>query len=114
MKAGTAQKIILNTLSTGIMIGLGRTHDGLMTHMSVSNEKLHRRAVDIISRIAGTSPEFSQGKLHEAGNDLPVAILMATGCEQDEARRLLGEADDSVTMAMAASRQSSGKICDGA
>lgn len=114
MKAGTAQKIILNTLSTGIMIGLGRTHDGLMTHMSVSNEKLHRRAVDIISRIAGTSPEFSQDKLHEAGNDLPVAILMAAGCEQDEARRLLSEVDDSVTMAMAASRQSSGKICDGA
>jgi N-acetylmuramic acid 6-phosphate etherase len=114
MKAGTAQKIILNTLSTGIMIGLGRTHDGLMTHMSVSNEKLRRRAVDIISRIAGTSPERSEERLRASGNDLPVAILMAAGCEPDEARRLLGEADDSVTKAIAAVRRFSGEMCDGA
>ena len=114
MKAGTAQKIILNTLSTGIMIGLGRTHDGLMTHMSVSNAKLRRRAIDIISQIAGTSPECSGDKLHAADNDLPVAILMAAGCDRDQAQRLLSEANHSVTTALAAVRRSSGGQSNGA
>lgn len=100
MKAGTAQKIVLNTLSTGIMIGLGRTHNGLMTHMSVSNDKLRRRAVDIISSIAGTSPENSEGALKEAENDLPVAILIAAGHDREEAYRLLGEAEGSVAGAL--------------
>ena len=107
MKAGTAQKIVLNTLSTGIMIGLGRTHNGLMTHMSVSNDKLRRRAVDIISSIAGTSPENSEGALEAAENDLPVAILIAAGHDREEANRLLGEAEYSVARALSlSSRQS--------
>ena len=114
MKAGTAQKIVLNTLSTGIMIGLGRTHNGLMTHMSVSNDKLRRRAVDIISSIAGTPPERSEGALKVAENDLPVAILIAAGHDREEARRLLGEGDQSVGKALSIlSRQSEG-MSDGA
>jgi N-acetylmuramic acid 6-phosphate etherase len=103
MKAGTAQKIVLNTLSTGIMIGLGRTHNGLMTHMSVSNAKLRRRAVDIISSITGASPENSEGALEEAANDLPVAILIAAGHDREEANRLLGEAEYSVAGALSLS-----------
>ncbi len=103
MKAGTAQKIVLNTLSTGIMIGLGRTHNGLMTHMSVSNDKLRRRAVDIISSIAGTSPENSEGALEAAENDLPVAILIAAGHDREEANRLLAEAEYSVARAISLS-----------
>lgn len=114
MKAGTAQKIVLNTLSTGIMIGLGRTHNGLMTHMSVSNDKLRRRAVDIISSIAGTSPENSEVALAESGNDLPVAILIATGHGREEAKRLLGEADYSVTRALSLTSQQSGVRSNGA
>lgn len=100
MKAGTAQKIVLNTLSTAIMIGLGRTHDGLMTHMSVSNAKLHRRAVDIISEISNVSPERSREALEAAGNELPVAILMAAGCDREDARRRLAEAGNSVGRAL--------------
>src|SRR3546814_16583846 len=92
MKAGTAQKIVLNTLSTGIMIGLGRTHNGLMTHMSVSNDKLRRRAVDIISSIAGTSPENSEGALEAAEKALPVAILIAAGPDREGANRFPGRA----------------------
>ncbi len=114
MKAGTAQKIVLNTLSTGIMIGLGRTHDGLMTHMSVSNDKLRRRAVDVISSIAGTSPERSEGALKVAENDLPVAILIAAGYDREEARRLLGEADQSVGKALSVSSRQSEGMSDGA
>ncbi|WP_255358301.1 MULTISPECIES: N-acetylmuramic acid 6-phosphate etherase [unclassified Erythrobacter] len=114
MKAGTAQKIVLNTLSTGIMIGLGRTHNGLMTHMSVSNDKLRRRAVDIISSIAGTSPENSEGALEEAENDLPVAILIAAGHDREEAKRLLGEADYSVAKALSLSSRPSEVRSNGA
>ncbi|WP_341713185.1 N-acetylmuramic acid 6-phosphate etherase [Erythrobacter sp.] len=114
MKAGTAQKIVLNTLSTGIMIGLGRTHNGLMTHMSVSNDKLRRRAVDIISSIAGTSAENSEGALEEAENDLPVAILIAAGHDREEASRLLGEAEYSVARALSLSSRHSEVISNGA
>ncbi len=114
MKAGTAQKIVLNTLSTGIMIGLGRTHNGLMTHMSVSNDKLRRRAVDIIANIAGTSSESSNNALAEAENDLPVAILIAAGHDREEAKRMLGEAQDSVATALSLSGRQSQVRSDGA
>jgi N-acetylmuramic acid 6-phosphate etherase len=103
MKAGTAQKIVLNTLSTAMMIGLGRTHNRLMTHMSVSNDKLRRRALDIISRIAGASPDDSESALALAGNDLPVAILIAAGHSREDADRLLREADNSVATALSIS-----------
>ncbi len=114
MKAGTAQKIVLNTLSTGMMIGLGLTHKGLMTHMSVSNDKLRRRAVDIISSIAGTSPEGSEDALKTAENDLPVAILIAAGHGRKEARRLLDEAGQSVGKALSASSRQARGTSDGA
>ncbi|KWV94028.1 N-acetylmuramic acid 6-phosphate etherase [Erythrobacter sp. AP23] len=100
MKAGTAQKIVLNTLSTAIMIALGRTHDGLMTHMSVSNEKLRRRAVDIISAISGAPADRSRKALEAACNELPVAILVAAGYDREEAKRRLLEADNSVGRAL--------------
>ncbi len=114
MKAGTAQKIVLNTLSTGVMIGLGRTHNGLMTHMSVSNDKLRRRAVDIISSIAGTSPVNSENALEVAENDLPLAILIATGLGPEEANCLLDEADYSVARALSIASQQAGVKSDGA
>lgn len=114
MKAGTAQKIVLNTLSTGIMIGLGRTYNGLMTHMSVSNDKLRRRAADIISSIAGTSPEGSRRALKVAENELPVAILIAAGYDREEARRLLVEADYSVGETLSVARRKSKGTSDGA
>lgn len=114
MKAGTAQKIVLNTLSTGVMIGLGRTHNGLMTHMSVSNDKLRRRAVDIISSIAGTSPVNSENALEVAENDLPLAILIANGLGPEEANCLLDEADYSVARALSIASQQAGVKSDGA
>ena len=55
MKAGTAQKIVLNLLSTTIMVRLGRIYRGMMVHMRASNVKLRRRAAAIVSRIVGCS-----------------------------------------------------------
>ena len=114
MRAGTAQKIVLNTLSTGMMVGLGRTHRGLMTHMSVSNEKLRRRAVDIISAIAKASADESHQALQLAGNDLPVAILIAAGFERSQAEWALGEAGYSVGPALSLLLRQSEEVSDGA
>ena len=114
MKAGTAQKIVLNTLSTGMMIGLGRTHRGLMTHMSVSNEKLRRRAVDIISTIAKASAEKSRQALELAGNDLPMAILIAAGFARPQAARALDESGGSVGPALSLLLRQSEGVSNGA
>ncbi len=114
MKAGTAQKIVLNTLSTGMMVGLGRTHLGLMTHMSVSNEKLRQRAVDIISTIASVSAEESRQALARAGNDLPMAILIAAGFARPQAELALDESGGSVGLALSLLLRQSEGVSNGA
>lgn len=55
MKSGSAQKMILNMISTGTMIRLGKTYENLMIDVNVSNEKLYRRALDMIERITGVN-----------------------------------------------------------
>ena len=53
LKSGTAQKLILNTISTGVMIRLGRVHSNLMIDMPATNEKLRNRAVRMVELAAG-------------------------------------------------------------
>ena len=89
MKAGTAQKAILNILSTGIMLGLGRVHQGLMVNMVISNEKLRQRGAEIVSMISGASIDESKNVLSAADDDIPVAVLMGMGLEKDKATNLL-------------------------
>ena len=89
MKAGTAQKDILNILSTGIMLGLGRVHQGLMVNMVISNKKLRQRGAEIVSMISGASMDESENVLSAADDDIPVAILMGMGLEKDKATNLL-------------------------
>ena len=89
MKAGTAQKAILNILSTGIMLGLGRVHQGLMVNMVISNEKLRQRGAEIVSMISGASIDESKNVLSTADDDIPVAVLMGMGLEKDKATNLL-------------------------
>ena len=55
MKAGTAQKVVLNLISTGIMLRLGRVYRGMMVNMQMTNAKLKRRAETMVARIAGCS-----------------------------------------------------------
>jgi N-acetylmuramic acid 6-phosphate etherase len=54
MKAGTAQKIALNTFSTAVMLRLGRVYDGLMVDMRLSNRKLRARAASMVAEISGS------------------------------------------------------------
>ena len=76
MKAGTAQKMILNMLSTGAMTQLGYVYGNLMVNVHLKNEKLVERGLSILQRAAGISREDAVKALKAAGNRLPVALIM--------------------------------------
>jgi N-acetylmuramic acid 6-phosphate etherase len=68
MKAGTAQKLVLNMISTAVMIKIGRVHDNKMVHMHLSNEKLIERGTKMIMEATGLPHEESKRALLEAGS----------------------------------------------
>lgn len=104
MKAGTAQKAILNLLSTATMIRCGRVYKGLMVNMIVSNEKLLNRAVGMVSRLAEVDMAEAEAALAEAGKDIKLAILIAQGFAKDAARRLLEDNQGNLRQAIARSQ----------
>ncbi|PSR22544.1 MAG: N-acetylmuramic acid 6-phosphate etherase [Sulfobacillus acidophilus] len=90
LKAGTAQKMILNMLSTGAMVGLGKTYRNLMVDMRPTNRKLHDRALRIVMLATETSQEKAQRLLEQAGGEPKVAIAMALlNTDADQARHQL-------------------------
>ena len=90
MKAGTAQKMVLNMVTTAAMIRLGRVHDGYMVGVQASNKKLLERSRRILSNLTGLAPSEVGRVLELAGGDLRVAIVMTlAGVEVDEAREAL-------------------------
>lgn len=90
MKSGTAQKMILNAISTGVMIRLGRVYSNLMIGMPATNEKLRRRGVRMVELAAGVSREAAARSLRDADGNVEMAAVMAKkGVAAEEARRLL-------------------------
>lgn len=89
MKAGTAQKVVLNTLSTTIMLRLGLVHRGLMVNMQVSNAKLLKRGQAMVRDLAGVDESAAGTALAAAENDIKSAVLIARGLTAEEARALL-------------------------
>jgi N-acetylmuramic acid 6-phosphate etherase len=90
MKSGTAQKLVLNTISTGVMICLGHVYSNLMIEMPATNEKLRRRGVRMVELATGVSPETAEQALREAAGDVKLAAVMAKkSVPVIEARRLL-------------------------
>ena len=90
MKAGTAQKMILNMLSTGTMIRLGKTYHNYMIDMCVTNAKLKARAIRTIKEITGVSDDKAEKALAQAHNKVKVACVMAkTNCPEEEALKQL-------------------------
>lgn len=89
MKAGTAQKVVLNLLSTAIMMRLGLVYRGLMVNMRVSNEKLALRARAIVQELADVSEAQADDALRSSSYNIRKAVLVALGCEPAEADRLL-------------------------
>lgn len=93
LKAGTAQKMILNMLSTASMIRLGKVYGNLMVDMRITNQKLAERARRIVAEIAGVSLEEAGRLLAQAGNEVKTAIVTGLlGVEVEEARTLLEQA----------------------
>ncbi|MBL4602030.1 MAG: N-acetylmuramic acid 6-phosphate etherase [Emcibacteraceae bacterium] len=89
MKAGTAQKAILNMLSTAIMSKLGRVYKGLMVDMIVSNEKLENRAVNMISDIASCTHEKAISALKKADKNIKLAVLISMGESYENSQHML-------------------------
>ena len=90
LKAGTAQKLILNMLSTATMIRLGYVTGNRMTNLRASNTKLHRRAVRILEAETGVAEDAALSQLEAAGGDLRSALVMSsTGCSREEAESAL-------------------------
>jgi N-acetylmuramic acid 6-phosphate etherase len=92
MKSGTAQKLILNTISTGVMIRLGKVYSNLMVEMPATNMKLRRRSERIVELASGARADVARRALEQAGGNIKVAIVMArSGVSVDQARRLLDQ-----------------------
>lgn len=89
MKAGTAQKVVLNLLSTALMMRMGRVYRGLMVNMRVRNAKLQRRGEAIIAEIAGCSEEDAARHLETAGGDVKSAVLLGFGLSIDKVAEVL-------------------------
>jgi N-acetylmuramic acid 6-phosphate etherase len=94
MKAGTAQKMILNMISTVAMIRLGYVHGNHMTNMKASNEKLQDRAVRILMDESGLDEAAAAKLMEEAGGDLRVALVMRkANVGHDDAKSALIDSD---------------------
>lgn len=100
LKAGTAQKMVLNMLSTATMIRLGYVSGNRMTNMQTRNSKLRARAIRIIMAETGIDESAASDKLDQANGRLPAALLMAgSGCSLKEAERALADAGGVVSQA---------------
>jgi N-acetylmuramic acid 6-phosphate etherase len=101
MKAGTAQKMVLNMLSTATMIRLGKVYDNLMVDVQPTNTKLRRRAIHILQEAAGVDPEAARCALEATGYEVkPALVMLLAGVDADEARRRLATADGFVRRAV--------------
>jgi N-acetylmuramic acid 6-phosphate etherase len=101
MKAGTAQKMVLNMLSTASMVRMGRVYENWMVCVAMTNKKLRARGARILEEAAGVSASAAGHALRRAGHDLPVALVMLkTGGSADEARKRLTAARGNVRKAM--------------
>jgi N-acetylmuramic acid 6-phosphate etherase len=93
MKAGTATKLVLNTLTTGAMIRLGKTYGNLMVDLQVLSDKLQDRGERIVMEVCGVDRGQARAALAAAGGSVKLAIVMARRTvDAAEARRLLAEA----------------------
>jgi len=92
LKAGTAQKMILNMISTGAMVGIGKAYQNLMVDVVQSNEKLRSRAENILMAATEITRDEARRLLDEAGGSVKLAITMKrTGVGPEEAKKNLME-----------------------
>ncbi|MCC3373283.1 N-acetylmuramic acid 6-phosphate etherase [Cohnella sp. REN36] len=103
LKAGTAQKLVLNMLTTCTMVKLGKTYDNLMVDLKASNRKLQDRSLRIIRAATGVDADTAAAMLQRAGTSCKLAIMMIkTGLEAEEAERTLARFEGNLKAAIRA------------
>jgi N-acetylmuramic acid 6-phosphate etherase len=101
LKAGTAQKMVLNMITTGVMVRVGKTFNNLMVDMQPTNRKLRERARVIVAEAAGLDPEAAGALLDRCNGEIKTAITAAlTGESPDEARQRLAAVNGNVNRVM--------------
>lgn len=106
LKAGTAQKLVLNAISTVAMVQSGKVYGNLMVDVQSTNEKLRARAERTVMHATGATPEAAAAALSAAGGSVKLAIaLVETGADAATARAALERAGGNLRQALAAARQ---------
>jgi N-acetylmuramic acid 6-phosphate etherase len=101
LKAGTAQKVTLNMISTGVFIRLGHTYRGRMVDLVTGNEKLRGRAARMVRELAGCSDERAHAALRDAGGNAKLAIVMLRcGIDSPAASARLSQARGDLAVAL--------------
>ncbi len=100
MAAGTAQKAILNLFSTATMLRCGRVYRGLMVDMVISNEKLLRRAHDMVEALTDCTTEVAVAAVKTADGNIKKAVLIAMGLGLTDATEALAANDDNLRTAI--------------
>ena len=101
LKAGTAQKLILNMISTGAMIRRGKSYQNLMVDLQMTNKKLVRRGLNIIKEATGVDENEAKEYIEKAKGSVKVAIVMIlSDCDYDNAIKRLDKAEGKVRIAI--------------
>ena len=101
LKAGTAQKLILNMISTASMIGIGKCYQNLMVDVVQTNEKLNVRAQNILMEVTGLDRQEARKVLAQAGGSVKTAIIMTlTSSSKEDAISLLDKAGGHISRAI--------------
>lgn len=109
LKAGTAQKMVLNMISTATMVRLGKVHGNLMIDVRVTNRKLRARAQGIVASLVGCGPERAAQLLDDAGQEVRTAVLMGlAGIQADPARAALARSKGDLRGAISDARGGDG------
>jgi N-acetylmuramic acid 6-phosphate etherase len=105
MKAGTAQKMVLNMITTGAMTRLGYVYDNLMVNVHMKNAKLVERGIRVLMRVCGIDRDAAIRTIKSAGKSIPIAVVMLkAGVDKMEAVRRLAKSDGNVRLAIDDSR----------
>jgi N-acetylmuramic acid 6-phosphate etherase len=106
MKAGTAHKMVLNTISTATMTRLGYVYGNLMVNVAPKNEKLLQRAIAILEQATGADHESATHALKASGDRTPVALVMlAANLTRPQAQASLTTTKGNVRQAIANAKQ---------
>jgi len=101
MKSGTAQKLVLNMITTASMVRLGKVYENMMIDLQMTNEKLRERSKRIVMTITGVGYEEAAETLEKAGGHVKTALVMIkAGVDRGEAQRRLERADGFVRAAI--------------